>query len=136
MPNDITPTHSMCEVLRISLMTETRCGRKLPWSNNSLNKQYALLDFKIRRRLCSSYKDMSRYSVSSFVFSTSFQDSIPHYRMDLSLPTLEQAALAVIAHLQQIPEFADEKIAVVGGMGIMRHTDGFRTTNVCLPCAA
>ncbi|KAK5444163.1 hypothetical protein LTS15_010516 [Exophiala xenobiotica] len=49
--------------------------------------------------------------------------------MALFLATLEQAALAVIAHLQQIPEFADEKIAVVGGMGIMRYTGGNRTTN-------
>ncbi|EXJ79893.1 hypothetical protein A1O3_08178 [Capronia epimyces CBS 606.96] len=45
------------------------------------------------------------------------------------LAKLEWAAQDAIHHLQQIPEFSNAKIAVVGGMAVMKHTKCYRRSH-------
>jgi hypothetical protein len=49
----------------------------------------------------------------------------------LTLPELEQAANGVINILKSVPEFFNARIAVIGGMGVMKYTQSYRATNVC-----
>jgi len=49
----------------------------------------------------------------------------------LTLPELEQAASAVIHILKSIPEISHARIAVIGGMAVMKYAQGYRTTTVC-----
>ncbi|PLN83717.1 hypothetical protein BDW42DRAFT_192151 [Aspergillus taichungensis] len=49
----------------------------------------------------------------------------------MSAPTftdLEQAASAVILILQTMPEFADAKIAIIGGLSLWKYISHFRST--------
>jgi hypothetical protein len=58
-----------------------------------------------------------------------------HHKMATPAPipvnNLRRAAGEIIAHLQGIPQFAKEKVAVVGGMAVMEYIPD-RTTKVCL----
>lgn len=49
-----------------------------------------------------------------------------------SLSRLEAAAHDVIHIMKRIPEFADQKIAVIGGMAIWKYLPNGRSTEVLI----
>ena len=48
----------------------------------------------------------------------------------VTLPTLENAARDVILFFKNIPELADARVAILGGMAVCRYLPNFRSTEV------
>lgn len=51
------------------------------------------------------------------------------------LTALEEAAEDVIGLLKTIPELAEAKIAIIGGMAIVKYLKEYRTTEVSCICS-
>lgn len=49
----------------------------------------------------------------------------------ITLPLLEDTAAAVIAAMKTVPEFAEAKIAMIGGMALWKYLEDYRVTKVC-----